>query len=487
MSDVKTVEKDSGNTEKIHSKLSVSSDKARKDVDLDTVDKNVQALATSIIWLEKLMRNRIEELEGGEKIDIEKYAESIDKTYLTEQCSLNLLLSEYGNSYLEYLMISLAFCSWFRPQSLSFLAKRKEDTNEIHTETGIISSNVNQKNIPTLQTVLFLLAGKNIVKQAYYYSILCDHVLFREQILNLRKPHAFNNFPSEYILEFDLAYYNYLLNGKKPRYDHGADFPATLLETEKSFDDLVIKDSTREQLQTIIDYAAHYKIMFAREGVANKIKPGLLAMLYGPPGTGKTFTVSVISKKLGIDAYRIDLSRVISKYIGETEKNLEKVFSRLADKNCILFFDEADVLFGKRTDVKDAKDRYANQEVAYLLQRIESFPGLVLLASNFNQNLDPAFKRRILVSIYMAPPDANERFTLWTNSLPSYYSYETGDLPKSLAENHPLTGANIANIIKLACIQAESEGSATITKKMLEPYIKLEYAKEGGPNRKITV
>lgn len=454
--------------------------------ELQIVDKNVQSLASSIIWLENLIKARIEELESGKKIAIEEYALSIDKTYFTKETSFFKLLDEYGNTYVEYLLVSLAFCAWFRPQTLAFLAKKQEESNEIHTETGIIASKINGKVIPTLQTALFLLAGKNITKQAYYYTVLTEHALFKDQILCMRKPHSFNNFPNEYMLELDLAYYNFLLNGRKPRFDGSQDFPAALLETEKTFDDLVLKESTKEQLQVIMDYAANYKQLFSREGAIQKIKQGLLAMLYGPPGTGKTFTVSVMSKKLGVDAYRIDLSRVISKYIGETEKNLEKIFTRLADKNCILFFDEADVLFGKRTEVKDAKDRYANQEVAYLLQRIETFPGLVILASNFNQNLDPAFKRRILVSIYMAPPDFEERQILWNNSLPAHYQFVPDNLPLTLAEQHPFTGANIANVIKLACIKAETENTNEITNKMLEPYIKLEYSKEGTQQRKLT-
>lgn len=453
--------------------------------DLKTVEINVQALASSIIWLEELMRLRMDELEGSSKINIEEYAEKIDKNYLSDNTSLHSLLSDYNNSYVEYLLVSLTFTAWFRPKSLGQLAKSKPDTNELYPETGLLSNKAANKYIPTLQTALFLLAGTNITKQAYFHSILLSHALFKDQILHLRKPSAYNNFPNEHILEFDLAYYNFLLNGKKPRYDASPDFPASLLETEKGFSDLVLKEHTRVQLDTIMNYAAIRTSLFEREGVKSKIKPGLLAMLYGPPGTGKTFTVSVISKELGVDAYRIDLSRVISKYIGETEKNLEKIFERLSDKNCILFFDEADALFGKRTEVGDAKDRYANQEVAFLLQRVESFPGLVILASNFKQNLDTAFKRRILVSIYLAPPDNDERLILWNNSLPEYFKFEPANLPDVLAEKHPFTGANISNIIKLSCIQAESMKTRDITIDIMEPYIKHEYLKEGLTGKKV--
>jgi len=203
-------------------------------------------------------------------------------------------------------------------------------------------------------------------------------------------------------------------------------------------------------------------------------------MLYGPPGTGKTMTVSVMGKTLGMDVYSIDLSRVVSKYIGETEKNLEKIFQRLEGKRCILFFDEADALFGKRTEVKDAKDRYANQEVAYLLQKIERFPGLVILASNYNQNLDSAFKRRILSSIFFPPPSEDERLILWERALPSNYEFEPEDLASNLATKYQLTGANIANIMKLACLKAKSENTNKLLPHLFAQLIKLEQNKEKG-------
>lgn len=453
--------------------------------DLKTVELNVQALASSLIWVEELMRQRMAELQGGKRLSIDEYATQIDSSYLSGNTSLLRLLSEYNNSYVEYLLVSLSFAAWFRPKCLIELAKTKRDSDEIYSETGLLTNKASNKYIPTLQTALFLLAGTNITKQALYHSILLDHPFFKDQVLHLRKPSNHNNFPNEYIIEFDLAYYNYLLNGKRPRFDASPDFPASFMETNHEFSDLVLKPYTHKQLDIIMNYAKNRGTLYSRPGVEHKIKPGLLAMLYGPPGTGKTFTVSIISKELGIDAYRIDLSRVISKYIGETEKNLEKIFERLSDKNCILFFDEADALFGKRTEVGDSKDRYANQEVAYLLQRVESFPGLVILASNYKQNLDDAFKRRILVSIYLAPPDTEERLTLWANGLPEYFNYNPKNLPDILAEKHPFTGSNIANIIKLSCIEAESEQSNELTIGIMEPYIKLEYSKEGLTGKRV--
>jgi len=481
---METVTARQNDTGKVHEGVRKVVSQKGKAPNVTQIEANIEALAGGMLWLEGLIKARMEELEGASRMNIEEHAESIDAQFLKENTAFFKLLHEYSNTYVEYLMISLCFAAWFRPRSLKELARKKEKSDEGYAETGIMGNGVNNRFIPSLQTVLFLLAGTNMVKQAYYHTIIADHPMFKDQVLQLRKPYANNYFPLDQIIELDIAYYNYLLHGKRPRFDETFDFPAQLLETNKSMDDLILKEGTKDQLQLIMNYARYQDQLFGREDVSAKFNPGMLCMLYGPPGTGKSFSVAVMSKALQMDAYRIDLSQVISKYIGETEKNLEKIFMRLSDKPCILFFDEADVLFGKRSEVKDAKDRYANQEVAYLLQRVENFPGLVILASNFKQNLDEAFRRRILVSIYMPPPESNERFLLWSRSIPESFSWEQEDLPLHLAEKHSFTGANISNVMKLACIQSESEGSSVIGMKTLKNFINMEYVKEGLHNRK---
>ncbi|MGD1844608.1 MAG: ATP-binding protein [Salibacteraceae bacterium] len=181
---------------------------------------------------------------------------------------------------------------------------------------------------------------------------------------------------------------------------------------------------------------------------------------------------------MGIEVYRVNLSRVISKYIGETEKNLERIFDRLEQKNCILFFDEADALFGKRTEITEAKDRYANQEVAYLLQKIETFPNLVILSTNYRQNLDDAFQRRILSYIHVEAPKEAERLQLWQTHLPPGFAFDPPELLEQLAKDYQLTGANIANILKLASIEALSNQQKIISFSILEPILKQEFSKE---------
>jgi SpoVK/Ycf46/Vps4 family AAA+-type ATPase len=167
-----------------------------------------------------------------------------------------------------------------------------------------------------------------------------------------------------------------------------------ILDTEQSWKELALDTGTLTQIEGIKNWLRQSASIKQARRITRKPKPGFRALFFGPSGTGKTSTAALIGKELGKEVYKIDLSRVVSKYIGETEKNLELVFTSAKDKDWILFFDEADALFGKRTDVKDTHDRYANQEVTYLLQRMEEYNGLAILATNMKSNIDPAFIRR---------------------------------------------------------------------------------------------
>ena len=183
-----------------------------------------------------------------------------------------------------------------------------------------------------------------------------------------------------------------------------------------------------------------------------RIKPGYRALFYGPPGTGKTLTATLLGKHTGKDVFRIDLSRVVSKYIGETEKNLSRLFDKAENKDWILFFDEADALFGKRTDIRDAHDKYANQEVAYLLQRIESYDGLVILASNQRANIDDAFVRRLQAIIHFPMPRPEERYEIWRKTFPPQISIADDVDWRHIAARHELTGAGILNVTHFCAI-----------------------------------
>jgi SpoVK/Ycf46/Vps4 family AAA+-type ATPase len=222
----------------------------------------------------------------------------------------------------------------------------------------------------------------------------------------------------------------------------------------------------------------HSATVLMDEVLGKKLKPGYRALFYGPSGTGKTLTATLLGKQFQKDVYRIDLSQIVSKYIGETEKNLEKVFLKAENKDWILFFDEADALFGKRTNVKDSHDRYANQEVSYLLQRVEDYPGLIILASNFKSNIDEAFIRRFHTMIHFPLPNAAERLILWEKMMPASYKPEPAVNLKELASKYDLTGAAILNIIYHATLRCLSNKDEFIRLPDMLEAIRLEYKKE---------
>jgi SpoVK/Ycf46/Vps4 family AAA+-type ATPase len=218
--------------------------------------------------------------------------------------------------------------------------------------------------------------------------------------------------------------------------------------------------------------------MMADSNLQRRVKPGYRVLFYGPPGTGKTLTTALLGKQFNKDVYRIDLSQIISKFIGETEKNLENVFRRAENRDWILFFDEADALFGKRTSVQSSHDKYANQEVSYLLQRVEDFPGLLILASNFKSNLDDAFIRRFHEVVHFPLPDAGERKILWEKSLPAGLIPESVINLSEIASQYELTGASILSAVQYAALCSYARNSKELTGNDLIEGIRREFLKE---------
>jgi hypothetical protein len=234
---------------------------------------------------------------------------------------------------------------------------------------------------------------------------------------------------------------------------------AQRIEPVHRWDNLVLPVVTMSQLREIVGAVRHRHIVYAQWGFEQRLSlgKGLKALFAGPSGTGKTMTAEVLSRELGLDLYKIDLSTVVSKYIGETEKNLDRIFRAAQSSNAILFFDEADALFGKRSEVKDAHDRYANIEVAYLLQKIEEYDGFVILATNFILNIDEAFKRRMNYTIEFPFPDQQHREMLWRAMFPPETPLgEDLDFP-FLARQFALSGGHIKNAALSAAFLAAAD------------------------------
>ncbi|MCH5716215.1 ATP-binding protein [Niabella hibiscisoli] len=253
-------------------------------------------------------------------------------------------------------------------------------------------------------------------------------------------------------------YVDLLLIGKasKPRFS--SSFPAKHIETGLGWDDLVLSAEAMHQVQELQNWLQHKKTLMSGLKMDKKLKKGYRVLFHGPPGTGKTLTATLLGKHTKREVYRVDLSMVVSKYIGETEKNLEALFNRAEAKDWILFFDEADALFGKRTGVRDAHDKYANQEVSYLLQRVEDFDGLVILASNMKSNIDEAFIRRFNAIIKFMQPTPDEREKIWKNTFPEKMEFGNNEDVPALVKQYELSGGNIVNVVQYACLTTLAKG-----------------------------
>jgi hypothetical protein len=232
------------------------------------------------------------------------------------------------------------------------------------------------------------------------------------------------------------------------------------IEPKYSWDDIVLPEDNIAQMRELCQQAQHRHTVYGEWGFDRKLSlgKGLNALFSGPPGTGKTMAAEVIANELQLDLYRIDLSQVVSKYIGETEKNLHQIFQESQGGNAILFFDEADALFGKRSEVKDAHDRYANIEVGYLLQKMEEHEGVAILATNLSQHIDEAFLRRMHFIIEFPFPDQEYRKRIWQVMFPREAPLSQEVDFESLAREIKLPGGNIKNIALAAAFYAAGNG-----------------------------
>jgi len=251
------------------------------------------------------------------------------------------------------------------------------------------------------------------------------------------------------------------------------------LKSSNRLKDIVLPKDRIKQLKMIVSHYDNQHRVFEEWGFEKYFQSqGICVLFTGPSGTGKTMAASILANEMGLDLYRIELSQVVSKYIGETEKNLSRIFEAAEGSGVVLFFDEADALFGKRSETRDAHDRYANTEVSYLLQRIEEYGGLVILASNFRQNIDEAFVRRMRFIINFPFPDQEMRKEIWEKVFPKDSPLEKDLDFSSLSEKFALSGANIRNIALFSAFFA-AEQEEEIQMKQIIDALKIELTKIG--------
>lgn len=389
------------------------------------------------------------------------------------------LLRRHDLAPAQRLVLALALAPHLRPQLLDVLWTRNEATQRGFSEFGGIQAPQSGCFLPTGETAAFLLAGDDLAGRLLAAQLLADEAsLARHDLLAPTSPVV-----GETLLAGSLRASRRLLDLVCRGVDGPArpepGFPAQRVGTGLDWSDLVLPPATLAQLEEIRDWLQHGRTLLHDWGLGHRLRPGYTSLFHGPSGTGKTLSACLLGKLCRREVYRIDLSLVVSKYIGETEKNLAWVFDQAEQRGWILFFDEADALFGQRTRVESAHDRYANQEVSFLLQRIEDFDGVVILSSNLKGNIDDAFIRRFQSVVAFAMPRAGERLRLWREALPPRAALEPGlDLPR-LAERHELSGGTIMNVVRYAALCALVRGDGTLRSDDVEEGVRRELLKEG--------
>jgi len=364
----------------------------------------------------------------------------------------------------ERVIVMLALMPHIKPQALDTFFLQNGALDRQFTQFGGWKGLSHGGFLPTGETAVFIIAGDDPIKRCEVVRMFQrDHWFYTSNILRLEGANEGEPFLSGQLRVSEEFLSHVLLNREyKPDYCIG--FPAKLITTPLEWEDMVLDYQTHEALEEINTWIEHQHTIMEDWGLKRILKAGYRALFYGPPGTGKTLAATLLGKKNNMDVYRVDLSMIVSKYIGETEKNLAKVFDLAENRNWILFFDEADALFGKRTSTNTSNDRHANQEIAYLLQRIEDFPGTVILATNLKSNIDEAFSRRFQSIIYFPMPSEELRAELWRSMLPKEWLGNDAEELIATAAQSELSGGSIANVVRKCAIDIIHSKSKKITK-----------------------
>jgi AAA+ superfamily predicted ATPase len=380
----------------------------------------------------------------------------------------------------ERLVLVLTLGPYLAPERLDPFLLQNEATGRRFTEFGGLVGQSHAGFLPTAETAMFLLAGDDRGRRVALTPLFDpDHRLVRGGILVVDRRHP-DEPPLSAALRLTAPGLHRLLVGDDYAPSPGVDFPATLITTPLDWDDLILDEPTRRQIEIIGLWVRHSRTLMTEWGLSRRLKPGYRCLFHGHPGTGKTLTACLLGKRHGLPVYRVDLSRVVSKWIGETEKNLATLFDQAEDRGWILFFDEADALFGKRTESNSANDRSANQQIAYLLQRLEEYSGLAILATNQHAYLDEAFARRFQSSIRFPIPDAAARLRLWTESFASQGFALAPDVNfQDLADRHEVAGGAIINVLRHACLMAVERDPPMVHTRDLMDGVRRELQKDG--------
>jgi len=362
----------------------------------------------------------------------------------------------------EAIGITLCLIPIVESDLLDTIIKQEFGNDGDYPLAGGIRGTQHRGIMPTGETWMYCCCGRDTDKRVGFIQSIPQYLSTPSALLNIEPA-----LPGEPFLSGRLVFSSYF---RKQVQDYAVVYEQRFsnlslggfIESQLSLDDLVLTDPVMRSIEEIMHWQHFQQQANGSLAFSRRIKQGLKVIFFGKSGTGKTQTAAIIAKKLDKKIYRIDLSQIVSKYIGETEKNLSKIFEAAEHKQWILFFDEGDALFGKRTSVNSSNDRYANQEVAYLLQRIEDYSGIIIISTNLKENIDTAFLRRFQIIAEFPMPDRRQRRAIWEKlfaELPappeSISSAEWEEIIKT-----ELSGGSITNIVNYVFLKANYQQTA---------------------------
>jgi hypothetical protein len=443
----------------------------------DTQLRNsLEIIRQDLLWLNKIIEFRMEKHFSG--VEADDFPPTLDPPDLSGDDSFySYLVNKHSFGASERIILLMALAVHISPTCFDIFFFKNENYNRGYTEFGGVTGTAHSGFIPTGETVSFILCGRNLEKRFQMLEYFSDYHPFHvHNILHLTDVKEGEPVFSG-TLTMSKEYLTMLTQGKPYHPHYTSSFPAKRLTTKLMYDEAVYDEHTWSGLEDIRGWIKYGKEIMADNNLQRVLKQGYRVLFYGPPGTGKTMTAGILGKEAGLDVYQVDLSSVVSKYIGETEKNLAALFDMAENKQWILFFDEADALFGKRTQTQSSNDQFANQQVGYLLQRIEDFNGTIILATNFKDNIDAAFLRRFQSVVYFPKPKAEQRLKLWQKYFTGSFEIDA-DL-ETIAKEFELSGGSIINVLRYCSIAAKRRESNVIYSEDIYKGISKEYQKEG--------
>lgn len=429
-------------------------------------------LITEQNWLISCIRTRIAICKGEASNDsgfLERHPRS---SILSSHDEYGRLIRKHNFNNEERLLLALALCNHCDPRTLNCFM----ESPQLQMMSRILKSENGLSILPTAETFFFLVAGTNYSEYIHLHRYFnTDHPFYKESILDLADAAAgVSKFDGA--LSVPVAYRDLLLYNKYQPPRFSSEFPAHLLTTKLNWSDLVLMPYTQSLLDEMKNRLVHEADVRTWETVTGKLndhmRPGMRVLLYGASGQGKTLTTALFGKLLNRDVYRIDLSAIISKYVGETSKNLRNLFDAAERKDWIIFIDEGDALLGMRADLSSAQSNTAhssNQDVAYILQRIETFDGIIIVATNLANNIDAAFERRFEGRIMYVALSSEMQMKVWNNVWPKKLRMDAGTNLGTLLAQNSLSPASIVNVVQRIAImmaeQSKTEVSAELIRK----------------------